>query len=365
MTLYVYADGARVGLVEDIRSLQWLSEYQDAGEVKLVCSATAKNQALLADGRRLYCTDQPESALIRRTELTDDGKDATLTVRAMLSAARWADRVVMATRQITTVETGMLELAEDNRRGLPGVTAPARGIPDKTDTQISWGSVLDAEITLAKGAGLGFREIFDPTTAQETFEVYQGTDRTQGEGYNGWFGDDIGNLASYTLAQGTDGWKNLAIVAGEGEGADRTVVTASLGDYTGDDRRELWVDAKDLTRRCQVAVPDGSGGYTYTEKTYSESEYKALLQARGLEKLAQCLPALEVDASLGQGTLVYGRDYRLGDLVPLKLTGCGLRMTARVSAVRTVYESTGRTVRAVLSDFAITSNFSAAKEAIG
>ena len=50
MTLYVYADGARVGLVEDIRSLQWLSEYQDAGEVKLVCSATAKNQALLADG---------------------------------------------------------------------------------------------------------------------------------------------------------------------------------------------------------------------------------------------------------------------------------------------------------------------------
>ena len=228
-----------------------------------------------------------------------------------------------------------------------------------------WGSVLDAEITLAKAAGLGFREIFDAATAQETFEVYQGTDRTQGEGYNGWFGDDIGNLASYTLAQGTDGWKNLAIVAGEGEGADRTVVTASLGDYTGDDRRELWVDAKDLTRRCQVAVSDGSGGYTYTEKTYSESEYKALLQARGLEKLAQCLPALEVDASLGQGTLVYGRDYGLGDLVPLKLTGCGLRMTARVSAVRTVYESTGRTVRAVLSDFAITSNFSAAKEAIG
>ena len=228
MTLYVYADGARVGLVEDIRSLQWLSEFQDAGEVKLVCSATDKNKALLADGRRLYCTDQPESALIRRTELADDGKDATLTVRAVLSAARWADRVVMATRQITLVETGMLELAEANRRGLPGVTAPARGIPDKTDTQISWGSVLDAEITLAKAAGLGFREIFDPATAQETFEVYQGTDRTQGEGYNGWFGDDIGNLASYTLAQGTDGWKNLAIVAGEGEGADRTVVTASL-----------------------------------------------------------------------------------------------------------------------------------------
>ena len=41
MTLYVYNPAReRIGLVEDIRSLQWLSEYQDAGEIKLVCSAT-------------------------------------------------------------------------------------------------------------------------------------------------------------------------------------------------------------------------------------------------------------------------------------------------------------------------------------
>lgn len=51
MTLYVYNPAReRIGLVEDVRSLQWLSEYQDAGEIKLVCSATEKNRALLVDG---------------------------------------------------------------------------------------------------------------------------------------------------------------------------------------------------------------------------------------------------------------------------------------------------------------------------
>ena len=86
MTLYVYNPAReRIGLVEDVRSLQWLSEYQDAGEIKLVCSATEKNRALLVDGNRLYCTEQPESAIIRQTQIDDDGKDAKLTVRAVLS----------------------------------------------------------------------------------------------------------------------------------------------------------------------------------------------------------------------------------------------------------------------------------------
>ena len=84
MTLYVYDKALqRAGIVEDIRSLQWLEEYQDAGEAKLVCSATEKNRALLADGNRLYCTEQAESAIVRQAELTDDGKDAELTVRAV------------------------------------------------------------------------------------------------------------------------------------------------------------------------------------------------------------------------------------------------------------------------------------------
>lgn len=355
MTLYVYSSQReRIGLVEDIRSLQWLSEYQGAGEVKLVCSATEKNRALLVDGNRLYCTEQPESAIIRQVEIEDNGKDAWLTVRAVLSTARWGDRVVMATEQVSNVEAGMLALVTKHRRGLPGVTGAAKGIPDVIATQITWGSVLDAEITLATASGLGFREVFVPDTGTEIFEVYQGTDRTQGAAYNGYFGDDIDNLSGIKILRGSDGWKNHAIIGGQGEGADRKIVTVSLGSYTGDDLREMWVDAKDIGRTYQIATPDGSGGYTYTEAAYTDDEYIAVLKARGLEKLAECLQTLEVDASIGQGLMEYGKDYALGDVLPIKLTRYGLLLSARISAVRTIYESTGKKVTAVLSDFDLT-----------
>ena len=54
-SLYVYdEDLLRQGVVEDIDSLQWLSLYAGAGEVKLVCAATDKNLDLLRRGRRLW-----------------------------------------------------------------------------------------------------------------------------------------------------------------------------------------------------------------------------------------------------------------------------------------------------------------------
>ena len=105
MTLYVYNPAReRIGLVEDVRSPQWLSEYQDAGEIKLVCSTTEKNRALLVDGNRLYCTEQPESAIIiRQTQIDDDGKDAkSHRAGQCYPQPAGADRVVMATEQVLT-----------------------------------------------------------------------------------------------------------------------------------------------------------------------------------------------------------------------------------------------------------------------
>lgn len=354
MMLYVYNKMfERIGIVEDLISLQWLSMYREAGEVKLVCSATEKNLALLVDGNRLYCTEQPESAVIRNTEIDDSGKTARLTVRAVLSVARWSSRVVMATENISNVELGMLSLTSKNRRGLPGITAPAKGFSKMFPTQITWESVLDAEIVLAESSGLGFREVFDPETGTESFEVYDGVNRVSGANYVGYFGDDINNLDDLKLTRGSDEWRNVAIVGGQGEGTARKIVTVSLGNYSGDDRRELWVDAKDISKTYQVETAG-----EYVEKTYTDAEYTAVLQARGLEKLAECLQTLKVDATLGQGQMRYGIDYALGDIVPIKHTRYGLFLSARVSSVRTVYESTGKKVEAVLSEFNLTKGVS-------
>ena len=354
MTLYVYdASLQRIGLVEDIDSLQWLAKYQDAGEVKLVCAATEKNLSLLVDGNRLYCTDQPESAIIRERTVNDDGKTATLTVRALFSAARWNDRVVQATENITAAAAGMLALADHNRRGLPGTSQAYPGTDIPLDTQITWGSVLEGLRTLAESSGLGFREAFEVTTGEEQLQIYAGVDRTSVEEYRGYFGTDVGNISDIELTTGTPEWKNVAIVGGEGEGSARVVVTVTLNAGSGDDRRELWVDAKDLTRTYQIAQDDGQGNITYTQATYTAEEYAAQLRGRGLEKLAEAMPTMDVSAQLGQGLMVYGKDYALGDIVPLRLSRYGVSVAARVTEVTTVYESTGKTVTATLSDYKI------------
>ncbi len=276
-------------------------------------------------------------------------------MRAMLSAARWADRVVMATEQVHNAEAGMLSLTTKHRRGLPGITGAAKGIAVSLDTQITWGSVLDAEITLATASGLGFREVFAPDTGTEAFEVYEGVDRTQGAGYNGYFGDDIDNISSLKIVRGSDGWKKLCDHRRARRGREPK-------DCDGEPRRVYrrricgncgWMP-RTIGTTYQIAAPDGSGGYTYTEATYTDEEYAAVLQARGLEKLAEnlqtagsrCVHRPGID---GVWPRLRARRYRAPQTHPY-----GLRLSARISAVRTIYESTGKQVTAVLSDFNLT-----------
>lgn len=255
-SLYVYDPALiRVGIVESITSLQWLDYYQDAGEVKLVCAATAQNLALLHDGYRLYNTEETTAAVIVNTLLEDDGTAPKLTVRALLSVALLDRRVVMGTVQVSNVETAMRFMIQQNSRGLAIAPGESAGLTAQLNTQISWGSVLEAEKTLAKASGLGFRVLFDPASAAETFEVYTGTDRTAGNGYNGYFGDDIGNLSSVKLETGSEDYCNIAVVAGAGEGNARKVLfTGSAGE---EERRELYVDARDIEQVYQTASDTG------------------------------------------------------------------------------------------------------------
>lgn len=359
-SLLVYDEaGVQIGVVEHIDSLQWLSLYQDAGEVKLVCNAVAKNIELLQVGNRLYRTDLTERAVIRETAIEDNGKKAVLTVRAVPTLQRWEDRVVMATVSITNIETAMLRIAEDNRRGLPGTASAPKGLPAKTDSQITWGSVLAAERELATLAGYGIREVYDKAADAERFEVYAGVDRTVGDNYVGYFGDDIGNLAEFKIKNSDAKYKNVAIVGGQGEGAARKVITVSLGSAQGDARRELWVDAKDIAATYQIANPtgevDSSGNptYNYTEKTYTDAEYTEQLRARGLQKLLAQVETVEITAAAAQTDIKYGRDYSLGDIVPVKVTRYGLRFSARIAGATVISESTGETVDLKLEDLQV------------
>ena len=113
-------------------------------------------------------------------------------------------------------------------------------------------------------------------------------------------------------------WKNVAVVGGQDQGADRKVVTVALaagpamtaGSYgwmqrifppriRSPRRPEKWM----RTEILNIRTP---------KHTYTDAEYEALLRVRGLEKLAEKIKKLEVTANAGQDLMYYGEDYFSG-----------------------------------------------------
>ena len=358
---YIYdkSTRTRIAILQGEESVQWCENYQSPGEVKIVARATSENLAALVEGNRVYNTDSDTVAKICHVDIVETESETTITARAQITSMLFDERIIMATEQITNVEAGMYSLYSKNRRDLPIEVGTSEGYTETTEMEVTWTSVLDAIQKLADGSGIGFKIVFDPETSEETLKVFKGIDRSNdsSDDYVGYFGTDVGNIANVSVSTGISDYKNVAVVAGAGEGAARTVRIVSLGNVSGEDRRELYVDARDLQRDYQVATPtgayDSSGNptYTYATLTYTEAQYNAILDARGLEKLAEHLKTFSITCDIAQNNIRYGTDYFLGDRMPIKLPEYGIYATARISSVTIVYEQSGRTIVALLSEF--------------
>lgn len=359
---YVYnAKREKIGLLQNVESVQWLEMYQSPGEVKIVARATPDNLEMLTDGNRIYRAGGDTCALISQVAIDDAETGTTITARGCMTTELLNTRVVMATENIVNVEEGMYALYRRNRRTLPIIVGRSTGYEEKTNTEITWGSVLEAVEKLAQLSGLGIKVVFDPGSGDETFVVYKGIDRTNDDSidYIGYFGTDMDNVQSASVVSGSSDYKNVAVVVGAGEGADRAVRIVSLGYVTGENRRELYVDARDLQRNYQVATPtgeyddNGNPIYDYTSATYTDAEYNALLDDRGRKKLAENLRDVSISCAVTQVGIVYGRDYYLGDRVPVKLPEINIYTTARISAATTIWERGGTRTKVTLDDIEV------------
>ena len=358
MAFEIWKDGVRTGLLEGYDSLQWLTYSRDSGEFQITLT-DPDAAALLTQGTTILNTDTMELGSVEyRKPQVDAAGRLTVEVRGYNTVAMLTRRVVMGTVNVTNLEAAMIQLYTDNRRGLSLLPPAANGYEETAETQITWGTVLDAWKMLAELAKVGFGTVFDRHTGTNTLHIYKGVDRSddRSDDYRGVFGDRAGNLTEISFTQDASQYKNVAIVGGVGEGADRVV--RIVGSAIGDDRRELWVDAKDLKKTYQIATPtgtydaQGNPKYNYSEATYTDAEYAAVLDQRGTEKLLECLNTQSVACTVVDGPMRFGVNYGLEDRVPVICKDfLGLRMSARVSGVKLVYEDSARKVYPILSDF--------------
>lgn len=135
------------------------------------------------------------------------------------------------------------------------------------------------------------------------FEFYAGKDRSYRQETLPWviFSPNFDNLRSSTYLESLKEYKNVAFVAGDGDGSDRK--STSIGSGTGLSRRELYVDASGISSSI-----DG-------EEIPSDIYIKQL-QGKGSEALidAKITKIFEGDIDAHR-QFVYAKDFFIGDIV--------------------------------------------------
>ena len=150
---------------------------------------------------------------------------------------------------------------------------------------------------------IGFKIAIN-ASKQFVFQLYSGADRSYDQTENPYviFSPSFDNILTSNYLESRMALKNVALVAGEGQGAERKFT--SVGSGSGLSRRELFVDASDISSN------NGEG------TTLTETEYNEQLAQRGKEKLSECTDATSLEGEAETTTMFrYGEHFFTGDIV--------------------------------------------------
>lgn len=328
--------GVWVGIIESPTSAIWTRRYQQPSDFELYFPATTEMLALLADDFYITREDAPEVMVIEHIEIITNAEEGNYILVSGRGAECLLDRRVVLEQTVLTgrVDAAVHRLIRENAiapadaaRALP-LLMEAPNVTTKTArAQYTGTNLLEAVEEICKAHGLGFRAVADPyETIVPRIELLNGTDRSEGQEQNSpvIFSAEYENLLSSSYVMDTTNYKNVAIVAGEGEGKARK--RATYGSASGAARREIFVDARDLSTN---------------EGEISADDYTAQLVARGAEKLAEHSLSESFDGEMGsENTFILDDDYTLGDIVTAENEYL-IRKNVRISAIMETWDAEG------------------------
>lgn len=132
-----------------------------------------------------------------------------------------------------------------------------------------------------------------------------------------------GNMKNIAYSEDATTYANVMIVAGEGEGTERTVVEVGDTEATDWDRIEEYVDARDLQKQ------------TDTDTILTDEQYNELLVQRGRKKQEEHVTFVSLTGTaISSSTLFkYGEDYKLGDFVSVVDESMGLVADVQITSI--------------------------------
>lgn len=165
-----------------------------------------------------------------------------------------------------------------------------------------------------------------------TLIIGAGEDRTRNRGNKVVspvvFSQSLSNIANTDYTVDRSKLRNTVYIAGEGEGTDRKWYNidvnsdVTFGERKGWNRRELWVDARDVQSEQDNV-------------TLTDAEYEELMKQRADEKAKDNDLSEEYTATVTDITkqYTYKKDYNIGDFVTIADEELGMEIDAQITNV--------------------------------
>lgn len=337
MQLYIYNPNRELtGIVESFEYLRWTRRYSQCGSFELKAIATQENTALLKEGNIIWKNDDEEAGIIEHLELSQTDQEI-ITASGRFATSFLARRILWQTEILSgDLSVCVLQLINNNlinptdtARQITGISfsSPNLGIP--VSTQISYRNLMDSVTELCAASDIGIKTVFTPATGIFTVTLYNGSNS------QAVFSKEYENLTEQIYTESVADYANTALIGGEGEGTDRTFVAITSG--SGETRREIFVDAKDLR------AEDFGTDYVNT------------LTFRGQSKLNEQAIRYTFDTSVNpHGNLTYKIDFDLGQTVKVISKAWGVSMTTRITEIEETYDADGQSISVVFGKAELT-----------
>ncbi len=330
MELYIYNSNRELaGIVESFEYLRWTRRYSQCGSFELKAIATQENTALLKEGNIIWKSDDEEAGIIEHLELSQTEQEI-ITASGRFATSFLARRIVWQTEKLSGDISNCVEQLinnnlinpSDTARKISGISFLSPNLNVPISTQVSYRNLMDVITELCEVSEVGIKTVFTPSTGILTVMLYMGLES------QAVFSKEYENLTEQIYTISAADYANTALVGGEGEGADRTFVAIASG--SGEERHEIFIDAKDLRK-------DDFG-----------ADYIDTLIFRGQSKLNEQAIRYSFDTSVNpHGNLSYKTDYDLGQTVKVISKAWGVSMTTRITEIVETYDANGQSVSVV------------------
>lgn len=322
--------------IDKFTSLQWVRKYHECGTFELHCPVANHNIKTLIRGNLIWKKNSGEVGVIEYRNLSiNQAGEEQLKLVGRFYTSILARRILRTTEnhQNKLVELIMRSMVDKNcittvdARKLPILLGALNNFTEKFNYQNTYGDLLEELTKLSLTSGVGFYIRTDLNAQKHYFETFKGLDRSINQSANSpvVFSRDYDNLYEQEYTDSDNDLKTTAIVAGEGEGVERTVIEVS-DSYAGLNRRELFVDARDLQKEVdEVVMPD--------------VEYRNLLTQRGNEKLSEYKELQTFEGKVITNNYIYKQDYDIGDIVTVLDKKWNVAVDTRITEITEIYEN--------------------------